>query len=430
MSIGLQNINLYLSVVRCLTLSFFLLFLPLISYPSQLLHTIQTGSFISVAPAQKQFNSIVQKLNEKELDNLRIEKIGKFYSVRLGKFKDYTTAEKFLKSIKPRLSGSIVMEAYIKDERIIKLYTALSSVDKQMVKEKSLSSPLPEKIKPRITKKADKKIKTEISALAHEKKGDEYVMANRFLLATEEYRQAINQGINHPDLYTKLALIFYKTGFVDEAIVEMKKAVDLSPYADVLRIELGVLYLAKDRLEKAKEQFFAVLKINPGFTHAYYYLGELFLRTGDYDMAWLSVNMAKRHGYKGQNIIRKLSALSKEPDVDPWSKSGEDLYIRQILVDNHKKAENIVDRISGGELFEDIALEESSGPNATAGGFMGHFSPSEMHPKLANALLEREVLADPVIVETEQGFHIIQRIVPFDFNFWKKLLADSDKPTR
>jgi tetratricopeptide (TPR) repeat protein len=338
MSIGLQNINLYLSVVRCLTLSFFLLFLPLISYPSQLLHTIQTGSFISVAPAQKQFNSIVQKLNEKELDNLRIEKIGKFYSVRLGKFKDYTTAEKFLKSIKPRLSGSIVMEAYIKDERIIKLYTALSSVDKQMVKEKSLSSPLPEKIKPRITKKADKKIKTEISALAHEKKGDKYVMVNRFLLATEEYRRAINQGINHPDLYMKLALIFYKTGFVDEAIVEMKKAVDLSPYADVLRIELGVLYLAKDRLEKAKEQFFAVLKINPGFTHAYYYLGELFLRTGDYDMAWLSVNMAKRHGYKGQNIIRKLSALSKEPDVDPWSKSGEDLYIRQILVDNHKKA--------------------------------------------------------------------------------------------
>lgn len=427
MNIDLQNINLYLSVVRCLTLSFFLLFLPLISYSSQLFHTIQIGSFISITPAQKHFNSIVQKLNEKELDNLRIEKIGKFYSVRLGKFKDYTTAEKFLKSIKTRLSGSIIMEVYIKDERIIKLYTALSSVDKQMVKEKSLSIPLPDRIKPRITKKADKKIKTEISALAHEKKGDKYVMVNRFLLATEEYRQAINQGINHPDLYMKLALILYKTGFVDEAIVEMKKAVNLSPYADVLRMELGVLYLAKDRFEKAKEQFFAVLKINPGFTHAYYYLGELFLRTGDYDMAWLSVNMAKCYGYKGQNIIRKLSALSKEPDLDPWSKSGEDLYIRQILVNNYKEAENIVDRISGGELFEDIAFEESLGPNATVGGFMGHFSLSEMHPKLANALLEREVLADPVIVETEQGFHIVQRIVPFDFNFWKKLLADSDR---
>ena len=430
MSISLQNINLYLSAVRCFILSFFLLFLPLISYSSQLFYTIQTDSFIKVATAQKQFNSIVQKLNEKELDNLRIEKIGKLYSVRLGKFKDYPAAEKFLKSIKTRLSSSIVMEVYIKDERIIKLYTASSSVDKQMVKEKPLSSPLPEKIKPRITKKADKKIKTEVSALAHEKKGDKYVAVNRFLLATEEYRQAINQGINQPNLFRKLALILYKTGFVDEAIVEMEKAVNLSPCTDILRIELGVLYFVKDRLKKAKEQFFAALKINPGCTHAYYYLGELFLRTGDYDMAWLSVNMAKRHGYKGQDIIRKLSVLSKEPDVDPWSKSEEDLYIRQIFVDDYKKAENIVDRISGGELFEDIAFKESLGPNANVGGFMGHLSFSDMHPKFANALLEQEVLADPVIVETKHGFHIIQRIAPFDFNFWKKLLADSDKPKK
>jgi tetratricopeptide (TPR) repeat protein len=430
MSISLQNINLYLSAVRCFILSFFLLFLPLISYSSQLFYTIQAGSFIKVAAAQKQFNSIVQKLNKKELDNLRIEKIGELYSVRLGKFKDYPDAEKFLKSIKTRLSRSIVMEVYIKDERIIKLYTASSSVDKQMVKEKPLSSPLPKKIKPQLTEKADKKIKTEVSALAHEKKGDKYVTVNRFLMATEEYRQAINQGINDPNLFRELALILYKTGFVDEAIVEMEKAVNLSPYADILRIELGILYFAKDRLEKAKEQFFAALKINPGLTHAYYYLGELFLRTGDYDMAWLCVNMAKRYGYKGQDIIRKLSVLSKEPDVDLWNKSEEDVYIRQIFVDDYKKAENIVDRISGGELFEDIAFKESLGPNANVGGFMGHLSLSDMDPKFANVLREREVLADPVIVETKRGFHIIQRIVPFDFNLWKKLLADSDKPKK
>ena len=429
MSIGLKNINLYLSVVICLIVFFFLLFLPLNSYPSQLFHTIQTGSFMRVANAQKQFDSIVQKLNENELNNLRIEKIGKFYPVRLGKFKNYTTAEKFLKSIKPKLSGCIVIEAYIKDENVIELYK-ISSVDKQIVKEKSLLSPLPEKIKTRITKKAAKKIESEISPLAHEKKGDKYVMAGRFLLATEEYRQAINQGINHPGLFMKLALILYKTGFVDEAIIEMEKAVNLSPHVDDLRMELGILYLTKGRLENAKEQFFAALKINPGFTRAYYYLGELFLRTGDYDMAWLFVNMAKRYGYKGQDIIRKLRTLSKEPDVVYWNENGEDLYIRQILVDNYKKAENIVNRISEGELFEDIALEESSGPNANVGGFMGQFSPSEMNPKLANALLEREVLADPVIIETEQGFHIIQSIAPFDFNLWKQLLADSDKPIR
>ncbi len=92
------------------------------SYASESIYTIQTGSFISIAPTQKQFDSIVQGLNEKELDYLRIEKIGKFYSLRLGKFEDHATAKKFFQAIKPQLSTAIIMKAYIKDERIIRLY--------------------------------------------------------------------------------------------------------------------------------------------------------------------------------------------------------------------------------------------------------------------------------------------------------------------
>ncbi len=144
-------------------------------------------------------------------------------------------------------------------------------------------------------------------------------------------------------------------------------------------------------------------------------------------MAWLSVKMANRLGNKGQDVIRKLSALSKEPDVNPWKDAGEDLYIRQILVDIYEKAQDIVKRISGGELFENIAFKESIGSNATKGGFIGHFKPSEIHPKIAEAVLSRKILADPVIVETEKGFHIVQRIVPFDLTSWKKLLADSGR---
>ncbi len=423
MGSSLRNIKSCLTIAAFLTLSLFLLFLPLSSYASQLIYTIQTGSFSSVVKAQQQFDFIVQGLTKKKLDYLRMEKVGKFYSVRLGKFEDRLIAEKFLQAIKSQLSTAIILKAYIKDKRIIRLYMGSSSVDEYKIKEKSLSSPVPDKIKPRITEKADKKIKTEISAATHERKGDKYLRVDRNFLAIEEYRQAIKQGIKRPDLFGKLALVLYQQGFVDEAIVEMEKAVD----SDFFRIELGILYLAKDRLEKAKEQFFVALEINPTYAHVYYYLGELFLRTGDYDMAWLSVKMAQRLGHKGQDLVRKLSALSKEPNVDPWNKSGEDLYIRQILVDTYEKAEDIVNRISGEELFEDIAFNESMGPSATVGGFMGHFNPSEVHPKIAKALLEREILVDPVIVETEKGFHIVQRIIPFDFNSWKKLLADSDK---
>jgi peptidoglycan-associated lipoprotein len=87
------------------------------------IYTIQTGSFINFLRAQKQFNSMIQGLNRKVIDNLRIEKVGKFYAVRLGKFEDSSAAEKFLQANKSQLSTAIILDAFIKDERIIKTYS-------------------------------------------------------------------------------------------------------------------------------------------------------------------------------------------------------------------------------------------------------------------------------------------------------------------
>ncbi len=91
-------------------------------YASQLIYTIQTGSMISITDAQKQFDSILQSLDKKDLNLLRIEKIGEYYPLRLGKFEDSVTAEKFLQAIKPQLPTAVILKAYIKNERIIKLY--------------------------------------------------------------------------------------------------------------------------------------------------------------------------------------------------------------------------------------------------------------------------------------------------------------------
>jgi hypothetical protein len=88
----------------------------------QLVYTIQTGSFISMKYAGKQFNYLVKSLNKKRLDYLRIERIGRYNAVRLGKFDSHAAAEKFFRANKSHLSKAIILDAYIKDERIKKLY--------------------------------------------------------------------------------------------------------------------------------------------------------------------------------------------------------------------------------------------------------------------------------------------------------------------
>ncbi len=95
--------------------------------------------------------------------------------------------------------------------------------------------------------------------------------------------------------------------------------------------------------------------------------------------------------------------------------SREKLYLRQILVDSRAKAEDIINRISKGELFKDVAFKESMGSNAYAGGYIGLVDPSNLHPVIADALLNNYESDDPVIVETERGFHILQRGTISDF---------------
>ena len=272
--------------------------------------------------------------------------------------------------------------------------------------------------------------KTVMSAINHVEKGNTYLIEDRPFAAIEEFRTAIRKGASDPVLFRNLAIVLFDLGFMDEAVVEMKKALDLSPYAISFQMELGIIFLAQSTLDKSQEQFFAVLEQNPGFADAYYYLGEIFLRQKDYDNAWMFARMAQRLNHKGTNLIKKLDAASDAPKIAPWVYTGDKLFIRQILVDTKERAEETVARIKRGELFEDVATEIDK-TLSSVGGFLGHFSQSELHPNISKAISNSEIFSDPVIVQTELGFHIVQRIVPFDFNKWQQMIADyrkTDKP--
>jgi hypothetical protein len=91
-------------------------------YDYKSIYTIQTGSFTELTRAYKQFGFVAKNLNKKELGFLRIEKIGNYYSVRLGKFDEYATAQRFMHDIAPGVSDVIILNVNIEDDRIIKFH--------------------------------------------------------------------------------------------------------------------------------------------------------------------------------------------------------------------------------------------------------------------------------------------------------------------
>ena len=88
----------------------------------QLVYSIQTGSYNKISHAQKEFDSIIQDLKGKEIEYLRMEKIGKYFTIRLGKFDDYVVAEEYFMTNQPQLSESIILKALMKNERNIKTF--------------------------------------------------------------------------------------------------------------------------------------------------------------------------------------------------------------------------------------------------------------------------------------------------------------------
>ena len=263
----------------------------------------------------------------------------------------------------------------------------------------------------------------EVSTDRHIQLGDRYFLNNQYFSAVNEYEQAVKNRTDNPELFRRLSFLYFHLGFLDKAVDAGERAVTLSPDSELFRMELGVAYFAKNLLDDAKEQFMAIIKKNPGLANPYYYLGEIFYRNKDYDMAWMFAKRSRCLGHRGTELITKLSAVSKDPGKDPCVATGEDLYFRQIFVASGSKAEEDLKRIAAGELFENIAMEEDTNKKYNVGGYMGKFAPSELHPDLVKALTANKAFSAPFIYKTESGFHIVQRIAPFDINYWASLLA-------
>ena len=70
------------------------------------------------------------------------------------------------------------------------------------------------------------------------------------------------------------------------------KALQLSPQIALAHFLLGKIFLAKGDLERALEQFEAERMINPTYPPLYQYLGDLYMKTGKFGMAQLSLTRA------------------------------------------------------------------------------------------------------------------------------------------
>ncbi len=99
---------------------FVLISLP--TFAQERIFTIQVASFPTLSEAKRVYSRLDALLPDAQKAFLRVERIGRFYVVRLGRFSSPPQARKVLKKVKREFPDAFVRRAYYIEQRIISLH--------------------------------------------------------------------------------------------------------------------------------------------------------------------------------------------------------------------------------------------------------------------------------------------------------------------
>ena len=81
-----------------------------------------------------------------------------------------------------------------------------------------------------------------------------------------------------------------------------------------------------------------------------------------------------------------------------------------IMVNTKAEAEAILQELSAGKDFRELAKAKSKSPSAAVGGDLGYFNKGDFNPIFENAISALKIDQVSAIVEAANGFNIFKRI--------------------
>ena len=247
-------------------------------------YTLQISNFITKEPAKEKFESLKKTLMEKQLKFLRIEMIDKDFSLRLGKFENFSLARDFQKSVGDTMSDAIILKAFIKDEQLIEVYgsddlsdTIVISDRKQLTIDEIAESNK-EVYDTSVNPEPVDNLITEISS---------YYDNDDYGRAAELLRKGLARWPDNPDLHAWYGATLLNMEFPEKAYEQYQKAVELSPDVPDFHAGLGysLLDIYMDKARNSIAAFRQALEIDPQNVRALEGLGIVYASIDQKDLA-------------------------------------------------------------------------------------------------------------------------------------------------
>jgi TolB-like protein/DNA-binding winged helix-turn-helix (wHTH) protein len=158
--------------------------------------------------------------------------------------------------------------------------------------------------------------------------------------AGREFKRAIELNANYADAHYRYAWTYLTPlGKSDQAIFEMKTALELDPFSRMDNTVLGCTYFYARDYDRALEQFKKAIELDPDFFITHYHLAWLYSQLGQYQNA--ISELTKGRLLAGDKRFVKTAASEEVALRKALAAEGAAGFWKQLLKSNEKLVRNV-----------------------------------------------------------------------------------------
>jgi serine/threonine-protein kinase len=156
--------------------------------------------------------------------------------------------------------------------------------------------------------------------------------------AEQRFKRAIALNPNYATAHHWYAMCLIRIGRIDEALKEIRRALELDPLSLIINADLGwLLYYARN-YDQSIEQILKTLEINNNFMTAYLYLGQNYLQKGMHEEAIVEYQKGTKLSYSpslltylghAYGVVGKKNEALKI--LEKWQKQSKGKYASAYL---------------------------------------------------------------------------------------------------
>ncbi len=243
--------------------------------------------------------------------------------------------------------------------------------------------------------------------------GNRLVKTGDLSLAIAAYEKSLQLAPNSISSHRNLASAYVHNGENRKALEMLRRAIELGPGQATMHASRGLIFFLEGELIAALAEYRQAASLNPGIGWIYSDMAEIFRQQQNYPAAWKAIRQAELLGFANQRISSRLSGQALADEISLQEALQADMHLRQLVLATRQAAATALQELQSGKDFSQLAQTLSLEQYHRNGGYWGPYRPEQFAVQFTSVLNELAPLDYSPIIETDVGFHILQKFPVF-----------------